>query len=113
MDEAGLERWVRYLARMAAPAGTATVIHKTEELGNLLARLAGRFGGLNVLPVQPRWDEPANRILVQGRKGSRAPLALLPAFVVHREGGALTAGAEAVLRNGSGLVLRPHGAGAA
>jgi len=105
MEAGDLDRWGRFLARMAAPGGSATLVHKAEALGDLLAALEGRFGAIKVLPVLPRPDEPASRIIVQGRKGSRGPLTLLAPLVVHEAGNAFTARANAILRQGAGLPL--------
>lgn len=106
MAAADLDVWGRFMARMVAPGGTATMIHKAEALPAVLAALAIRFGALRVLPLHPRAEAPANRILVQGVKGSRAPLVLLPAFVVHGAGQAFRPEAEAILRDGAPLPLR-------
>lgn len=106
MPAADLEAWGRYMARMAGTGGTATMIHKAEALPAVLAALATRFGPLKVVPLHPRAEAPANRILVQGVKGSRAPLVLLPGFVLHGAGQAFRPEAEAILRGGAALVLR-------
>ena len=45
-------------------------------------------------------------MLVQGRKGSRAPLRLMRGLVLHVEDGGFSAAAEAVLRGGQALDLR-------
>ncbi len=103
MSGEGLERWGRFMARMAGPSGIATMIHKAEALPEVLAAFEGRFGDLAVTPIQPREDAAAIRVLVQGRKASRAPLRLLPAFVLHDASGAFTAAATAILRHGVGL----------
>ena len=103
MDGAGLDTWVRFMARMAKPGGTATMVHKAGALPAVLAAFAGRFGELRVLPLHPRWGEPASRILVRGTKGSRAPLVLLPGWTLHDEGNAFTGPSQAVLRGGAGL----------
>jgi tRNA1(Val) A37 N6-methylase TrmN6 len=105
MPEAELAHWARFMARMAAPAGRVTVIHKAEALGRLLAVLEGRFGALTVLPLHPRADAPAHRVLVQGIKGSRAPLSLLPGFILHDAGDAFTPEAQAILRDGAALTM--------
>jgi tRNA1(Val) A37 N6-methylase TrmN6 len=107
MPESELARWARFMARMAAPGGGVTVIHKAEALIRLLAALDGRFGALVVRPLYPRDGAPAHRVLVQGVKGSRAPPALLPGFVLHVAGDAFTPAAEAVLRDGAGLKMAP------
>jgi tRNA1(Val) A37 N6-methylase TrmN6 len=104
MIPGGLERWVRFLAHMAAPDGTATLIHRAEALGEVLAALDGRFGALDILPVHPRAGEPAHRVLVGGRKGSRAPPRLLPGLVLHGGGHGFLPAVEAILRDGAPLM---------
>jgi tRNA1(Val) A37 N6-methylase TrmN6 len=105
MAHGELAKWVRFLTTMAAPKGRLTLIHRAGCLGELLGLLEGRFGDLAVFPLFPKADEPATRIVVQGRKGSRAGARLLPGLVLHEPGGAYTADAEAVLRGGGALSL--------
>jgi tRNA1(Val) A37 N6-methylase TrmN6 len=96
----GLASWMRFFAGMAAPGATLTLIHRPDPLGELLDLLDGRFGGATVFPLFPKRGEAATRIILQARKGSRAPLSLLPGLVLHEEDGGYTAEAEAVLREG-------------
>ena len=103
MAAEGLEQWARFLARMATPGGTLTMIHRADALKAVLDALEGRFGGIRVLPIHPRAGEPAHRILVAGCKGSRAPLQLLPGLVLHGPGNAFTPAIDAVLREGAAL----------
>jgi len=105
MGHGQLGRWVRFLTTMAAPKATLTLIHRPEYLGELLGLLQGRFGDVAVFPLFPKAHEPATRVIVQGRKGSRAGLRLLPGLVLHGETGAYTAEAEGILRGGEGLSL--------
>jgi tRNA1(Val) A37 N6-methylase TrmN6 len=105
MGHGQLARWVRFLTNMAAPKATLTLIHRPEHLSELLALLEGRFGDVAVFPLFPKANEPATRIIVQGRKGSRAGLRLLPGLVLHDESGAYTAQAAGVLRGGEALDL--------
>jgi len=105
MGEDGLERWVKFLAATAKPGGTMTMIHLAKELGAILGAASRRFGALKILPIHSREQKPAQRILVQGIKGSRAPLRILPGFIVHERGSAFTRQAEAILRHGGGLEL--------
>ena len=101
----GLAGWVRFLATFAAPKGRLTLIHRAECLGDLLGLLDRRFGDIAVFPLFAKKNEPATRIIVQGRKGSRAGLRLLPGLVLHAGDGSYTAEAEAVLRGGEALDL--------
>jgi tRNA1(Val) A37 N6-methylase TrmN6 len=109
MPEPELARWARFMARMARPGGGITVIHKAEALIRLLGVLDGRFGALSVLPLHPRAGAPAHRVIVQGLKGSRAPLALLPGFVLHGAGEAFTPEAQLILRDGAALQMARAG----
>lgn len=106
MDETGLEAWGRFMARMAAPGGLATIIHKAEALGRVLAAFDQRFGAIRILPLHPRTGTLAHRVIVQGTKGSRAPLQVLPGFVLHDAGNGFTAAAQDILRRGGALAMR-------
>jgi tRNA1(Val) A37 N6-methylase TrmN6 len=106
MGAEGLAAWVRFLAAMAAPNALLTLIHRPDCLGELLRLLDGRFGDIAIFPLFPKSGEPATRIIVQAKKGSRAGLSLLPGLLLHEEDGRYTAEAEAVLRGGAALDLR-------
>lgn len=103
MVDGALDQWCRFLATAAAADGLVTVIHRAEALGALLDGLDRRFGALRVLPLHSRSGLEAHRVIVQGRKGSRAPLKLLQGLVLHGEGNAFVPAIEAVLREGAAL----------
>jgi len=105
MPPGELERWVRFLTTMTASKGMVTVIHRADRLGEIVPLLQERFGAVTVFPLFPKAGEPATRVVVQGRKGSRATLRLLPGLVLHGPDGAYTEKAEAVLRGGEPLDL--------
>lgn len=106
--EGGLEGWMKAALALLAPGGTFLMIHRADELARILGAATGRLGGLRIMPVLPKADEPAIRLLVGGRKGSRAQLALLPPLVLHESSGAFTARAEAIHRGEAGIDLRLH-----
>ena len=103
--EPPLEAWLTQALVLLRPRGSLTVIHRADRLDRLLAALAGNCGDLAVFPLWPRRGEAAKRVLVQGRKGTGAPLRLLPGLVLHEAGGTYTAEAEAVLRDAAALAL--------
>ncbi|MGH6865000.1 MAG: tRNA1(Val) (adenine(37)-N6)-methyltransferase [Methyloceanibacter sp.] len=105
MARGGFAAWLRFLAAMTAPKGWLTLIHRPECLPELLTLLEGRFGDLAVFPLFPKANKPASRIIVQGRKGNRAPIRLLTGLVLHQADGTYTPAAEAVLREGEALDL--------
>lgn len=83
MGAEALDSWARCAASCARAGGTAIFIYPAEGLTQLLAALDRRFGGLIILPLAPRPEQPASRVLVQGRKGSRSPLSLLATRNLH------------------------------
>ena len=106
MPGGNLARWARFMAAMARPGGSATMIHRADAIGEVLSAFAGRFGGLIVFPLYPREGKSAIRVLVQGVKGSNAPVELRPGLVLHDAGNRFRPEAEAILRQGAGLSLR-------
>ena len=94
----GLDGWLRTCAAILRPGGRIGLIHRADALGACLAALAGRFGGLAIRPVHPRAAEPAIRLLITGRKGSRAALTLHPPLVLHGADGGFTPEAAALHR---------------
>jgi len=99
-----LVSWLKTAARLLADHGTVTLIWRGDGFADVLAALEG-FGGIAVMPVHPRADAPAVRILVRATKGSRAPLRLLPGLVLNDASGRPSAAAEAVLRDAAPLPL--------
>lgn len=106
MPAGNLARWARFMAAMTRPGGTATIVHRADCVGEILWAFAGRFGGAVVFPIYPREGSSAIRVLVQGIKGSNAPLELRPGLVLHQAGNRFTPQAEAILRHGAALTLR-------
>ncbi len=105
MEAGALEFWVRFLATFTAPKGRITLIHMPQVLPELLPLLDRRFGAVTLFPLFPKAGEPAVRVIVQARKGSRAGMRLLQGLVLHEADGRYTAKAEAVLRHGQALEL--------
>jgi tRNA1(Val) A37 N6-methylase TrmN6 len=98
-----LRQWLRAAARLLRPQGVITLVWRADGLADVLAALATGFGAVAVLPVHPKPGTPAIRVLARAVKGSRAPLSLLPGFVLADANGNPTAAAEAVLRSGDVL----------
>ena len=100
-----LSIWLGTAARLLRPGGTLTLIWRADGLGEVLAALADDFGAVTVLPVHPKPDAAAIRVLIHAAKASRAPLALLPGFILADAAGSPTTEAEKVLREGAALPL--------
>ena len=92
MPDTDLELWLKRAAGLLKPHGCVTVVHRADATGALLAALqghhGGRFGGLRLRFLHPRAAAPANRVLLRGQRGNRAPLTVSAPLVLHDEDGA-------------------------
>lgn len=83
-EDAPLAAWIDAGLRRLRPGGRIVLVHRAERLPEILACLAGRAGGAEILPVAARTGQPAQRVLVRAKKGSRAPLTLCFPLTFHR-----------------------------
>jgi tRNA1(Val) A37 N6-methylase TrmN6 len=104
MPERPRGEWIAAAFRLLEPGGTLTLIERADALSGVLADLDARWGAIEVVPVHPRPEAPAIRVLVRARKGRRTPLSLRPPLVLAAAEGP-TAAAEAVLRHGAALAV--------
>jgi tRNA1(Val) A37 N6-methylase TrmN6 len=104
-EEGTFEAWACTAARLLRPGGSFTMICRADGLATSLAAFEGRFGGVALRFVHGRVGAPAVRLLISGRRGSRAPLRVLPPLVLNGSDGRLTAAAEAIHRDAASLLL--------
>ncbi|MEF2546560.1 methyltransferase [Aurantimonas sp. E1-2-R+4] len=100
-----LPRWVRACAALLGHGGRFTAIVRPDALPAMLQASEGRLGGIRVLPIHSRSAAPAIRLMVAGRKGSRAPLAVLPGRTLHAPDGGLEPFAEAIAAGTADIAL--------
>jgi tRNA1(Val) A37 N6-methylase TrmN6 len=97
MNDGLFENWLRSAAAVTRPRGGLAVISRPESLAEILAALDGRFGSAQIMPIHPRPDRPAIRIVLRARLGARGALTLHPPLYLHDStGNRLCARAEAV-----------------
>lgn len=110
-EQTPLALWLDVALRRVRDGGHVTLIHLTERLPELLAGLTPR-ASVMVLPLAARMHRPARRVIVQARKGGRAPLVLLPPLVIHQgdshpgDGEYFTEPVRAIMRGAGALDLR-------
>lgn len=95
--------WLRFAKALAKPKGMVSAVIPPEQLTQALTALAPDGLGVEIVPLWPKEGEGAKRMIVRTRLNARAGLRVLPGIVLHTEGGAPTAAAEAVLRRGEAL----------
>ena len=106
-----LDGWFKYMLTVLRPSGRLTLIHRAEAIGRLLRACENRFGDLQILPVHPLADRPANLVLLHAVKASRAPARWWRGIALHDAAGGYVPEIESVLREGRALgVFRAPGA---
>jgi tRNA1(Val) A37 N6-methylase TrmN6 len=95
---APLAAWVIACLALLRPGGRFSMIHRPDALATILAAAENRLGALALMPIHPRAGAPAHRLIVSGVKGSKAPLRIAPALVLHQSDGRLTPEADAIHR---------------
>jgi tRNA1(Val) A37 N6-methylase TrmN6 len=104
MDGGRLQDWLKLGLQRTVSDGIFTAILRADRLNEALVALPEK--GVSLFPLWPKAGVAAKRVIVQARKGSRAPFSLLPGLVLHQADGSWTDEADAVLRRGSALALQ-------
>ncbi len=102
-----LAEWLAFCLARLRPGGTLTLIHRADRLDEVLGGLGEGTGGTIVYPLWPGRGRAAKRVIVQTVKASRVPLTVAPGLILHRADGRHSEAAEAILRRGAALRLRP------
>lgn len=103
--------WIHIGAKRLKPKGVLTLIQRIDRLPDVLAALPKSLGSIRVVPIAARNGRAAHLFVLQARKNGRAAFRLSAPFVLHlgaehlRDGNDYTPVTEAILRDGSALVI--------
>jgi tRNA1(Val) A37 N6-methylase TrmN6 len=98
-SSANLARWLQRATSSLKPAGTLTLIHRSDRLEEIAATLIRLgWGDLTVKRLPP-----AARVLVRARQGEAPSVTESPPLVLHKPEGGYTEAAEAILRHAAAL----------
>ena len=101
-----LDDWLDVALKRCSMNGHIVLIHQVERLGQILKRLDGNVGDIKILPISSFKGKNANRVIVKGKKGSSAPMQLLPPLFMHeicnghKSRASYTHEVESILRDG-------------
>lgn len=93
-----LDLWVSSAERLLASDGKLVLIHRPEAMEAILATLKGRFGATELIPVFPRPEAPAIRLIVRAIKGRRTPPSVLAGIFLNDATGQPSEAANRILR---------------
>jgi len=96
---ANLAHWLEVAAGALKPAGTLTLIHRSDRLEEIAAHLKRLgWGGLTIKRLPP-----AARVLVRARRSKTPSVTESPPLLLHEPEGGYTPAAEAILRHAAPL----------
>ncbi len=97
------ERWIARASRHLKAGGCLTIIHRPDSTLPILKSLDGRFGAIEMLPVFPRPEAAAIRLIARAIKGRKTPTQMLPGITLNDNNGKPSAIAERILRDGASI----------
>jgi tRNA1(Val) A37 N6-methylase TrmN6 len=100
-SSADLVRWLGVATGALKPAGTLTIIHRSDRLDEIAEHLARLGWGELTIKRLP----PAARVLVRARRAASPSRHEAPPLVLHRPDGGYSDEAEAILRHGGPLAF--------
>lgn len=96
--DGSLADWVKNAVTILAPKGRLIAIHRADAIGDLLLACARRLGEVRLRFVHKDAQSPAIRVLLSARKGSRAPVVVLPPVFLHAQDDRFTPEVETLHR---------------
>lgn len=97
-DDMDLKDWIDCAYRSIRGQGSLTMIHRAEEVDEIIRVMGLRFGAIEIIPLLPKAEKDAKRVIVRARKNRKSGARIHPGIVLHDKSGAYTHEAEAILR---------------
>ncbi len=103
-DAQNLQDWITCAWNHIKGQGSLTLIHEAGRTDTILHALYSskggrRFGNVEIIPLFPKSEMPAKRVIVRAYKHKKSPASILPGLIVHKDNGDYSEAAEQVLRN--------------
>jgi tRNA1(Val) A37 N6-methylase TrmN6 len=102
-----LEMWIISAARCLKQTGHLVMIHRADRQDEILTYMKPHFGDTEIIPLLPKENEPANRILLRSRKGQGAKVIPCRPMTIHRKSGGYTDEMEAILKHNRPIDFMP------
>ncbi len=97
-DDMDLKDWVDCAHRCLTGQGSLSMIHRADQIDNIIRAMGKRFGAIEIIPLWPKAGREAKRVIVRAYKHRKSPASIHPGVILHQENGDYTPKAEAILR---------------
>lgn len=98
-----LADWIKGCLKYVANRGYFAMINRADRLPEILSLLYPKTAGIRIIPIFTKQGEPAKRVIVIARKGSRSPAILEPGIILNDTEGRRTEIAEQIMRFGKSI----------
>lgn len=99
IEQDDLEKWLIFMVRLLKNKACLTLIYPMEQLYKVMKILENRVGDITIRPIFSKPNGPATRFMLQGKKGSKAPLKMLEPLVLRDKDGNITPLADDIFRH--------------
>lgn len=93
-----LQSWLEASLRMIKPRGYLTLVHRADQLDQILSILKKKTGGIKIFPLWPGIGQSAKLVIIQARKAVKSECQLLAGMVLHQKDKKYTPEADAIFR---------------
>ena len=98
-----LKGWLHFALARLKQKGNFAMIHRADRLDEILALLHGRLGEIEIIPLWPKKNQPARRVILRGRKAVKGGVTLHHGLILHDDDNRFRPDAMAILQDGKGL----------
>ena len=102
-EETSLEDWLRAVFNNLKSGGSLSLIHRADMADKIIQGLGKSYGAVEIIPLWPKKDTPAKRVIIRAVKDRKSPAVIHPGIILHEENGDYTKEAEKILRQAQAL----------
>jgi tRNA1(Val) A37 N6-methylase TrmN6 len=98
-DDVTLDDWVTCAFNHIKGQGSFTIIHRADQVDQIIQALGKRFGGTEIIPLWPKTSTDAKRVIIRTYKHRKSSARLHAGLTLHDENGDYTSEARAILKD--------------
>lgn len=99
-EDLSLADWIKSAHRLVKSKGSITIIYPAYGIDRIIQAMGKRFGAIEIIPLWPKKDVDARRVIVRALKDRQTQARLLQGIILHNSDGSYTLEAEKILREG-------------
>lgn len=98
-----LEHWMASALHWLKQGGSLSIIHRADRLDKILSLAHGKYGAIEIWPVQSKPSEPAIRVIIKMLRNRKTPLVIHSPVVMFDQDGEESQWSKSLLREAYSL----------